>query len=122
MRIFLYLFAILLVSCSTTSVEYNTAKTSLRTEGNYDKAEEWAFKALEADPNDALPAYFLAMEVYGSSSSPKNDYKKAAIYFAKALEIDALDGENQKLESSINVTISEGVQKELTTINSLTKS
>ena len=116
MRIFLYLFAILLVSCSTTSVEYRTATTSLRNDRDYNKAEEYAVKALEVDPNDALPAYFLSMEVYGSSSSPKKNYKKAAMYFAKALEIDALDGENQKLESSKIVPTSDGGQKELKTI------
>ena len=47
MRIFLYLFAILLVSCSTTTVEYRTATTSLRNDRDYTKAEEYAIKALE---------------------------------------------------------------------------
>ncbi len=116
MKKFIYLFAILLFSCSTTSVEYRTATTSLRNDRDYNKAEEFAQKALEVDSNDALPAYFLAMEVYGTSSSPKKDYKQAAYYFTKALEIDALDGENQKLESSKSVQLNDGGLKELKTI------
>ena len=116
MRKFIYILAILLFSCSTTSVEYRTATTSLRNDRDYNKAEEFAQKALDVDPNDALPAYFLAMEVYGTSSSPKKDYKQAAYYFTKALEIDALDGENQKLESSKSVQLNDGGLKELKTI------
>ena len=116
MKNFIYLFAILLFGCSTTSVEYRTATTSLRNDRDYNKAEEFAIKALEVDLNDALPAYFLAMEVYGSTSSPKKDYKQAAYYFDKALEIDALDGENQKLESAINVRLNDSEFKELSTI------
>ena len=121
MKKFLYIFAILLFACSTTSVEYRTATTSLRNDRDYNKAEEYAKKALDVDSNDALPAYFLAMEVYGSPSSPKKDYKKAADYFSKALEIDAIDGENQKLESSKNVPLSDGSYKELKTIDDAIK-
>jgi len=40
MKQFIYLFAILLFSCSTTSVEYRTATTSLRNDRDYNKAEE----------------------------------------------------------------------------------
>ena len=116
MKNFIYLLAILLFSCSTTSVEYRTATTSLRNDRNYNKAEEFAKKALEVAPNDALPAYFLAMEVYGTTSSPKKDYQQAAYYFSKALEIDALDGENQKLESAKTVMLNNGEAKELQTI------
>ena len=116
MKKFTYLFAIILFACSTTSVEYRTATTSLRNDRDYNKAEEFAKKALQADSNDALPAYFLAMEVYGSPSSPKKDYKKAAYYFSQAIDIDALDGENQKLESSKVVPLSDGNFKELKTI------
>ena len=54
MKILLYLFALLLVSCSTTSVEYRTATTSLRNDRDYNKAEEYALKALDVDTNDAL--------------------------------------------------------------------
>ena len=116
MKKFIYLFAILLFACSTTSVEYRTATTSLRNDRDYNKAEEFAKKALAVDSNDALPAYFLAMEVYGSASSPKKDYKQAAYYFAKALEIDALDGENQKLEATKTVMLNDGSAQELKTI------
>ena len=116
MKQFIYLFAILLFSCSTTSVQYRSATTALRNDRDYNKAEKFAKEALEADSNDALPAYFLAMEVYGSPSSPKKDYKQAAYYFATAIEIDGLDGEDQKLEASKMVPMSDGGQKELKTI------
>jgi len=115
MKKLILLLAILLFSCSTSSVEYRTATTALRNDYNYDKAEEFAQKALEVVPEDALPAYFLAMEVYGASNSPKKNYKKSAYYFKKALSIDMIDGENQKLEEPKIVEIN-GEYKELVTI------
>ena len=81
MRITILLLSVLLFSCSTSSVEYRTATTALRNDRDYNKAEEYALKALELNAEDALPAYFLAMEVYGAKNSPKNDYQKAAYYF-----------------------------------------
>tara|TARA_Y100001936_G_scaffold28445_1_gene26689 strand:+ start:2789 stop:3907 length:1119 start_codon:yes stop_codon:yes gene_type:complete len=117
MKKIIYLLTILLFACSGgSSVEYRTATTALRNDRDYNKAEEFAKKALELNPGDALPAYFLAMEVYGSTSSPKQDYKQAAYYFAQATEIDAIDGEDQKLEAPTTVMIDEGTVKELKTI------
>ena len=78
MRITILFLSILLFSCSTSSVEYRTATTALRNDRDYNKAEEYALKALELNAEDALPAYFLAMEVYGAKNSPKNHYQKAA--------------------------------------------
>ena len=117
MKKIIYLFTILLFACSgSSSVEYRTATTALRNDRDYNKAEEFAKKALDVNPGDALPAYFLAMEVYGASSSPKKDYKQAAYYFEQAKEIDALDGQDQKLEAPKTVMIGEGDSKELKTI------
>ena len=98
MKKFILLFILLLCACSTWSVEYRTATTALRNDNDYNKAEEFAKKALEIVPEDALPAYFLAMEVYGAKNSPKKDYQKSAFYFQEALRIDQIDGQNQKLE------------------------
>ena len=116
MKKIIYLFSIFLFACSTSSVEYRTATTALRNDGDYNKAEEFAKKALEVLPGDALPAYFLAMEVYASPTSPKKDYQQAANYFDKATEIDAADGEDQKLENSKFVQLPDGSAKELKTI------
>lgn len=116
MRITILLLSILLFSCSTSSVEYRTATTALRNDRDYNKAEEYALKALELNAEDALPAYFLAMEVYGAKNSPKNDYQKAAYYFQQSLVIDAIDGKDQKLEESKMVSDGEEGYKELTTI------
>ncbi len=115
MKKFILLFILLLCACSTSSVEYRTATTALRNDNDYNKAEEFAKKALEIVPEDALPAYFLAMEVYGAKNSPKKDYQKSAFYFQEALRIDQIDGENQKLEESRIVETDEGY-KELITI------
>jgi len=116
MKKIICLLSIFLFACSTSSVEYRTATTALRNDLDYNKAEEFAKKALEVLPEDALPAYFLAMEVYASPTSPKKDYKQAAYYFDKAIEIDAIDGKDQKLESPVFVQLPDGSPKELKTI------
>ena len=115
MKKFILLLAILLFSCSTSSVEYRSATTALRNDRDYNKAEEFAIKALEINPEDALPAYFLAMEVYGAKNSPIKNYKKSAFYFKEAIAIDMIDGKDQKLEESKVIEI-DGGYKELTTI------
>ena len=116
MRFIITLLIIFLFSCSPSSAEYRTATTALRNDRDYNKAEEFALKALQINTDDALPAYFLAMEVYGAKNSPKTDYKKAAYYFKKALVIDAIDEKDQKLEESKMVPNDEQGYKELTTI------
>ena len=116
MKKIIYLFVLLIFGCSTTSVEYRTATTALRNDMDFNKAEEFAKKALEVAPEDALPAYFLAMEVYASPTSPKKDYEQAAYYFQQAIKIDELDGEDQKLEAPKFVELNDGSAKELKTI------
>ena len=54
-------------NCSTTSsMEFTTAKTSVRSEKNLKKAEEFGIKALsmEVHASDASVPYFLAIEIY----------------------------------------------------------
>ena len=53
-------------SCATSSMEFTSAKTAVRSEKNLKKGEEWGHKALaiEADSSNALIPYFLAIEVY----------------------------------------------------------
>jgi len=116
MKKIILLASILLFSCSTSSTEYRTATTALRNDGDYEKAEASALAALKLYPGDALPAYFLAMEVYGAENSRLKNYIKSAFYFQEALKIDAIDGENQKLEKSILVETETGFT-ELLTIN-----
>ena len=116
MKKIILLASIFLFSCSTSSVEYRTATTALRNDGDYEKAEKSALEALQLYPEDALPAYFLAMEVYGAENSRLKNYKKSGFYFQEALRIDAIDGENQKLEKSVLVETETGFL-ELITIN-----
>ena len=116
MKKFILLLVILLFSCSTSSVEYRTATTALRNDGDYDKAEKFAIQALEVNPEDALPAYFLAMEIYGAKNSRKKNYTKSAYYLQQAKTIDLIDAsKDQKLEKPIPIETEQGIQ-ELTTI------
>ena len=113
-KILLVLLSIVLFSCSSTTTEYRTATTALRQEKDVKKAEEFALKAIDLYPEDALPAYFLAMEVYGTKQ--RQDYAKAYEYFEKALEMDKLDEKEQKLEASKMVPSNDGPPIELKTI------
>ena len=79
MKKFIYVVVMFLIACSTSSVEYRTATPALRNDGDYEKAEKSALEALKLYPEDALPAYFLAMEVYGAENSRLKNYKKYAI-------------------------------------------
>ena len=55
---------ILLIGCSTTSMEFRSAKTAARAEKNLQRGEEWGLKALNIEPTNALIPYFLATEIY----------------------------------------------------------
>ena len=57
---------LLLFGCSTTSMEFASAKSAARTEKNLGRGEEWGLKALDipSDSNNALVPYFLATEIY----------------------------------------------------------
>tara|TARA_B100001029_G_scaffold175892_1_gene177985 strand:+ start:680 stop:1744 length:1065 start_codon:yes stop_codon:yes gene_type:complete len=55
-------------------MEYRTATTSIRSERDFAKGEEYALKALdlEVHANEARVAYFLAVEIY----RPRKDWQK----------------------------------------------
>ena len=79
------LFATLIIflfACSGGgSFEFNSAKTYARIDKDLKAAEEWGLKALEMEPNNALVAYFLAVEVY----RPMKKQKKVAQMYIEAL-------------------------------------
>jgi len=64
------------------SFEFNSAKTYARIDKDLKSAEEWGLKALEMEPNNALVAYFLAVEVY----RPMKKQGKVAQMYVEALK------------------------------------
>ena len=76
-NIIISLTLLTLWSCAgsnATSMEYRTATTSIRSERDFAKGEEYALKALdlEVHANEARVAYFLAVEIY----RPRKDWQK----------------------------------------------
>ena len=63
-KIYFITILILLIGCSTTSMEFRSAKSAARAEKNLQRGEEWALKALDIEPGNALIPYFLATEIY----------------------------------------------------------
>ena len=61
-----FLILVLLFGCSTTSMEFRSAKSAARAEKNLKRGEEWGLKALKVptDQKNALVPYFLATEIY----------------------------------------------------------
>ena len=97
-------------------MEYRSATTAARGDKDFNKAEKFALEAIEKYPTDALPAYFLATEIYAGKNSPKKDYNKAAEFFKKAIEMDNQTEEDQKLEEPIISQDEDGNLKQLLTI------
>jgi tetratricopeptide (TPR) repeat protein len=95
------------VNCATSSMEFTTAKTALRSERNLQKAEEWFIKALDVEPENALIPYILATEIY----RPQKKWAKMADMLTEAMERNP----NQKLERPFMmdnkpiITIEDGV-------------
>jgi len=60
------LVLLLLFACSSTSMEFRSAKSATRAEKDLKRGEEWALKALNMDmeKDNALIPYFLATEIY----------------------------------------------------------
>ena len=83
MKIIPFISVLFLFACSGggSSVEYRSATTYARLEKDLKAAEEWGLKALEIQPNNAMVAYFLAVEVY----RPMKKEKKVAQMFTEAL-------------------------------------
>ena len=119
MKQFIYLLSFFIFySCSgsNSTPEYRTATTALRSDKNPLKAESVALKAIELYPDNPLPAFFLASEIYGRPNSQLTNYSKAAEYFKIAIQMDAIDGDEDKLEAPKMIegnlkleTIKEGV-------------
>ena len=85
----LLLLFIVLWSCvgsNATTMEYRSAKTSVRSENNLIKGEELGLKALAMPEhqNDAQVAYFLAIEIY----KPKKKWEKMNEMLNLALSIN----------------------------------
>ena len=72
----------LLVGCSTATMEFTSAKTYARSDKNLQKAEEWGIKALNmaSDSTNALVPYFLATEIY----KPQEKWEKMAFMLDEA--------------------------------------
>ena len=51
-NIFFGLCILFLIGCASESMEFTTAKTALRSEKDFVRAEEWLKKALKADTTD----------------------------------------------------------------------
>ena len=105
-----FIIILLLIGCSTTSMEFRSAKSAARAEKNLKRGEEWGLKALKipSDQNNALVPYFLATEIY----KPQEEWEKMAIMLDEALKRNP----EQKLETPFMwedrpvITIKEGVQ------------
>ncbi len=88
-------------------MEYRSATTAARSEKNLQRAEEWGIKALDVEPLNAQPAYFLATEVY----LPQKKYKKMAAMLSEAIKRNP----DQRLEKPFRLdgapveTIAQGV-------------
>ena len=107
-NILLNLTIILLIGCATESMEFTTAKTALRSEKDFVRAEEWFKKALAIDSLNAMVPYIYAIDIL----RPQKRYAEMEKYLNKANTINA----NQKLETPFIwnekpvFTVQDGVQ------------
>ena len=107
-NICLILYFLFLTGCASESMEFTTAKTALRSEKDFVRAEEWLKKALKADTTDAMVAYVYATEIL----KPQKRYKKMASMLDLAEKRNPL----QQLETPFMweekpvLTIKDGVQ------------
>ena len=83
---FLGIYILILAGCASESMEFTTAKTALRSEKDFVRAEEWLKKALKADTTDAMVAYVYATEIL----KPQKRYKKMASMLDLAEKNDKL--------------------------------
>ena len=90
-NIFYVLCVFWLSGCASESMEFTTAKTALRSEKDFVRAEEWLKKALKADTTDAMVAYVYATEIL----KPQKRYKK----MASMLDLASQRNPNQKIET-----------------------
>tara|TARA_Y100000994_G_scaffold211137_1_gene185320 strand:- start:364 stop:1401 length:1038 start_codon:yes stop_codon:yes gene_type:complete len=74
-------------------MEFRSAKSAARAEKNLQRGEEWALKALDIEPGNALIPYFLATEIY----KPQERWDEMANMLNEAEKRNA----EQKLEKPI---------------------
>ena len=89
------LLLLLLFACSSTSMEFRSAKSAARAEKDLQRGEEWALKALNMDmeKDNALIPYFLATEIY----KPQERWEDMASMLDEAVKRNP----GQKLEKPI---------------------
>ncbi len=88
----LTLFLLLIfMNCASESMEFTTAKTALRSEKDFKRAEEWLKKALLVDSTDAMICYVYATEIL----KPQKRFSEMAIM----LDLAVKRSPNQKLET-----------------------
>ena len=89
------LLLLLLFACSSTSMEFRSAKSAARAEKDLQRGEEWALKALNMDmeKDNALIPYFLATEIY----KPQERWEDMASMLDEAIKRNP----DQKLEKPI---------------------
>ena len=87
-----FIIFLLIFSCSSTSMEFRSAKSAARAEKDLKRGEEWGLKALKipSDQNNALVPYFLATEIY----KPQERWDEMADMLKEAEKRNP----NQKLE------------------------
>ena len=87
-----FIILLLLLGCSSTTMEFASAKTAARSEKDLKRGEEWGLKALNvpSDNANALVPYFLATEIY----KPQEKWGKMAEMLDEAIRRNP----EQKLE------------------------
>ena len=85
---------LLLFSCTSTSMEFRSAKSATRAEKDLKRGEEWGLKALESDidKDNALVPFFMATEIY----KPQKRWEKMAEMLDEAMRRNS----EQKLEKA----------------------
>lgn len=73
---------ILLTGCASESMEFTTAKTALRSEKDFARAEIWFNKAMITDSLNAMVPYIFATEIL----RPQKRYQEMAEMFEEALK------------------------------------
>tara|TARA_B100001115_G_scaffold184747_1_gene188609 strand:+ start:3161 stop:4228 length:1068 start_codon:yes stop_codon:yes gene_type:complete len=82
---------IFFMNCASESMEFTTAKTALRSEKDFKRAEDWLQKALKVDSTDAMICYVYATEIL----KPQKRFQE----MSKMLDLALKRNPDQKLET-----------------------
>ena len=109
---------VLFFGCTSTSMEFRSAKSAVRAEKNLNKGELWGLKALKIEKDNALIPYFLATEIY----KHQEKWEELAEMLDEAMRrnpeqklekpkylIDSKDITKENIKESIAYTIKQGV-------------